>query len=120
MFIVWFFYLDKDKRKASTTVWDCFFFQTETALMYDAALLFATALGELDRSQVIFSKKQLNIFLRKNIFYSGHRDCDPKLRLWADVAARQLPDQLHEAGEEADCGEHDFSFQLPWHCFNKF
>ena len=24
-------------------------FQTETALMYDAALLFATALGELDR-----------------------------------------------------------------------
>ena len=27
--------------------------QTETALMYDAALLFATALGELDRSQDI-------------------------------------------------------------------
>ena len=26
-------------------------YQTETALMYDAALLFATALSELDRSQ---------------------------------------------------------------------
>ena len=29
------------------------FLQTETALMYDAALLFATALSELDRSQEI-------------------------------------------------------------------
>ena len=38
----------------------------------------------------------------KNISYSGHRDCDPELRLWANVAARQLPDQLHEAGEEGN------------------
>ena len=29
-----------------------FSYQTETALMYDAALLFAHALSELDRSQV--------------------------------------------------------------------
>ena len=34
------------------TVWhSTFFLQTETALMYDSALLFATALSELDRSQ---------------------------------------------------------------------
>ena len=32
---------------------DWFSLQTETALMYDSALLFATALSELDRSQEV-------------------------------------------------------------------
>ena len=39
----------KPKERNFNNIW----FQTETALMYDAALLFATALSELDRSQEV-------------------------------------------------------------------
>jgi hypothetical protein len=40
---------------------DSVLFQTETALMYDAALLFAHALSELDRSQVNTSVAKFSV-----------------------------------------------------------
>ena len=74
-------------------------FQTDTALLYDAVTLFATALADLDLSQVKLVKCVARVFkYSRHIPDQGHQHGAPELHERQHVGARQLPDQLHEDG----------------------
>ena len=84
--------------------------QTETALMYDAVLLFAHALHELDKSQVYTLNKITGFYpgpnhrfilwtFNTNSLVGGSHPTSFVL-WWGDLAAWQLAGQLHEAGRD--------------------
>ena len=66
--------------------------------MYDAVILFAEALSELDRSQDV----QVNILTDGVFIFLNKNLADGGFELWrrGDVGARQLSHQLHEDGRD--------------------